>query len=259
MNKNINKYLDIKKNEVLAKVPCEIIINIEEYKAINEELASIAQEDSDSRLEKGEKGEKGKQDIQDELVITVPGFFEIQFPEEMDSIKFSLPYPVQIFKNNVLEQTSKVIHLSFDVGDRIFQASFKSPQSDIRVLNTLLENGIKYLNDDIYQTVIGIYNQFRTMSPIPFMHIELMVSQLYSTEVNGEMVPLRLSTKDYKKEYAIGTKKASHYYGSTMGFSYGYTNDFMLNDLAKTKRKENTYFENIISGDYDKLNDTNSK
>lgn len=258
MNKNINKYLDIKKNEVLAKVPCEIIINIEEYKAINEELASIAQEDSDpnSRLE---KGEKGKQDTQDELVITVPGFFEIQFPEEMDSIKFSLPYPVQIFKNNVLEQTSKVIHLSFDVGDRIFQASFKSPQSDIRVLNTLLENGIKYLNDDIYQTVIGIYNQFRTMSPIPFMHIELMVSQLYSTEVNGEMVPLRLSTKDYKKEYAIGTKKASHYYGSTMGFSYGYTNDFMLNDLAKTKRKENTYFENIISGDYDKLNDTNSK
>ncbi len=261
MNKNINKYLDIKKNEVLAKVQCEIIINVEEYKAINEELASIAQEDDSTKgkWNTQKRATQDEQDTQDELVITVPGFFEIQFPDEMDSIKFSLPYPVQLFKNNVLEQTSKVIHLSFDAGDRIFQASFQSPQSDIRVLDTLLENGVKYLNDDIYQTVIGIYNQFRDMSPIPFMHIELMVSQLFSTEVNGEMVPLRLSTKDYKKEYAIGTKKASHFYGSSTGFSYGYTNDFMLNDLAKTKRKKNTYFENIISGDYDKLNDTDKK
>jgi len=260
LNKNINKYLDVKKNEVLAKVPCEIIINIEEYKAITEELARAAQEDNPKA--KGAKGAKDstvQDDVQDELVITVPGFFEIQFPDDMDSIKFSLPYNVQLFKTNILTQTSKIVHLSFDVGDRIFQASFKSPQSDIRVLNTLLENGVKYLNDDVYQTVIGVYNQFKNMSPIPFMHIELMISQLYSTEVNGEMVPLRLSTKDYKKEYAIGTKKASHFYGSTTGFSYGYTNDFMLNDLAKTKRKKNTYFENIISGDYDKLNDTDKK
>jgi len=260
MNKNINKYLNIKKNEVIAKVNCEIILNVEEYKAINEELAALAEQDTPEEKSKTQiDANHDEEDSQNELVIVVPGFFEIQFPDDMDSIKFSLPYDVQLFKNNILSQTSKVIHLSYAPGDRIFQASFFSPQSDIRVLDTLLENGVKYLNDDIYQTVLGVYKQFESMSPIPFMHIELMVSQLFSDSVNGEMVPLRLTNKDYKKEYAIGTKKASHHYGSTTGFSYGYTNDYMLNDLAKGKRKENTYFENIISGDYEKLKDTDEE
>jgi hypothetical protein len=254
MNKNINKYLDIKKNEVLAKVPCEIIINVEEYKNIEEELASFAEEGETQKTIS-----KDEEELKEELVITVPGFFEIIFPDEMDSIKFSLPYKVQLFKTNILKQSSKLIHLNFEPGDRIFQASFKNPQSDIRVLNTLMENGVKYLNNDIYQTIIAIYNQFKTMSSIPFSHIELMVSQLFSTSVNGEMVPLRLTGKEYKKEYAIGTKKSAHQFGSTTGFSYGYTNDYLLNDLSKSKRKENTYFENIISGDYEKLNDTNKE
>jgi len=238
------KYLEIEKNKVKATEYCELSINLEEFTKVKEEMLS-----NDSTVELTEINSKNS------LVITVPGFIELVFPNKMDSIKLTLPYEIQVFKNDILISNSKELKLAFHQGDTIFQAQFKSFQTNILTLGSLFENRFKYISDDIYQLTVGIYNQLKGISGAHFINIELILSQLFGTELNGRFVPLRLTGKEYSKEYALNTKQSAHNFGNSIGFSYGYSNDYLLNKMSNTTKKENSYFEDIIAGNYSKLKD----
>jgi len=236
--KDKSKYLDISKNEIKAKYKCMIIINLEEYKNVSEEI--IEEENGN------------------ELILNIHGFFEIFFPDELDSIQFTLPYNVNLYKQNVrVGKNSKELIFEFDPGDTIFTAHFKNKNTNIDVLSALMQNRIKYISDDIYELLISVYTQLSGVTNIDFFNIELILSQVFADKIGDKLVPLRLTNKKYSKKYAIDFQKASHNFSNIMGFSYGYVNNYLLNKIPKKKKLDNSYLENIITNKYTKIENTN--
>jgi hypothetical protein len=244
MAKDKSKLLDITKNEVKAKKLCNIIINLEEYKNVSEEI--VENEASD----------------ENELVLVIHGFFDIIFPEEMDSVSFSLPYAVNLYKHNIKSSSSKELVLEFEPGDTIFTAHFKNKNTNIDVLSALFQNRVKYISDDIYELIINIYTQLSGVTNIDFFNIETIVSQMFAEEINSKLVPLRLTNKKYSKNYAIDFTKSSHNFSNILGFSYGYTNNYLLNkvtDVHDKKKLDNSYLEDIITNKYTNIKNKENK
>jgi len=231
------KYLDISKNEIKAKKECMIIINLDEYKNVSEEIV----EDSENNI--------------NELVLNIHGFFEIVFPNDLNSIQFTLPYNVNLYKHNVINgKNSKELIFKFNPGDTIFTAHFKNKNTNIDVLSSLFQNRIKYISEDIYELVLNIYNQLSGVTNIDIFNIETILTQMFADTQNGKLVPLRLTNKKYSKKYAIDFTKSSHNFSNIMGFSYGYTNKYLMTKLTdKNKKLDDSYLENIITNKYSKI------
>lgn len=239
----LKKYFEIKESEVKALVNCKITLDLTEYKNINENYGdSVGIEET-------------------EAVFKVPGFFKIEIPSENDVIDFFFPYSVFLNKSESSEVSSKKIEIYYEEGDIIFYAKYKESNTDVRVLDSLFENGAKYLANKPDKLITSIWQQLLPSSVVPLHHLELIVSQLYGSydEKAGYYKPLRLTEHPYSKDFVLNTKQASHMMSNTMGFLYGHSNDALRTSVARRKNQDNSFFENIISGDYDKLVEDSEK
>jgi hypothetical protein len=241
--KDKSNYLDISKNEIKAKKECIIIINLDEYKNVSEEIVEDTESDTN------------------DLVLNIHGFFEIVFPNDLNSIQFTLPYNVNLYKHNVSNgKNSKELIFKFLPGDTIFTAHFKNKNTNIDVLSSLFQNRVKYISDDIYELVLSIYNQLSGVTNIDIFNIETILTQVFAENINGKLTPLRLTNKKYSKKYAIDFTKSSHNFSNIMGFSYGYTNNYLMTKVTdKNKKLDNSYLENIITNKYSKIKENEQR
>jgi hypothetical protein len=237
-----NKYLYIQDNVVYTKEPARIFLDLNEYKNINEDVELAFDE---------EQLNAGIEEIGN--VYEIPGFFTLEFPEQNDSIQFYFPYNIFIFQTENSEVTSKSIEINYDSDSPVFYAKFKKEATDIRILDKLFENGVKYLSDNIPFLVLNIWKQFKPTMNLPLHNIELILSQLYGVKVNGKWVPVRLTPEQkYCKECALNTKQSAHYFNKTLGFLYGYSNDALLTAITNPSvlDKESSYLEKMIEGEF---------
>lgn len=243
--KKINKYLTIDEDgsTVITKVNCTIEINLEEYKNISEDYGEAV----------------GVEELNS--VFKIPGFFRIYFNDDMDTLDFFFPYSVYLNKTEDNKVNSKLIKIEYEPGDTVFYAKYKEMNTNIKVLDSLFENGAKYLASKPEQLVMSIWNQLLPTSNIPMHHIELMVSQLYGSydKTTGEFKPTRLTDDKYSKENMMNTKVATQNTYNSLGFLYGYTNDALRTSMVKKKNKENSFFEDLIGGNYDKMIEDSKK
>lgn len=233
----IKKYLEVEKNKITAKTPARITLNLDEYRDFNENYGE----------------EIGIADI--ENVLEVPGFFTIEFPDEGDSIDFFLPYNIYINKTDQFEQTKEQIIINFKKDEMIFYANFKEEETNIRILKSLFENGVKYLGDKPDKLITAIWQQMLPNTNVPIWHIEVIVSQLYGTydSKTKEILPLRLLDVPYSKKYILNLKQSAHMMNQTLPIMYGYSRDALRTMVTKKVRGKNSFFENIVSGNYDEL------
>jgi len=236
-SKKIREYLKVEKHKVFAKTNVTIKIELEEYKNLGEnygEEVGIAEIDN---------------------VLEIPGFFTMEFTQEGDSIDFFFPYSIYLNKGTVIQENKDIIELQFQPEEMIFYSAIKNNETDIRVLKSLFENGVKYLGNKPDKLLTAIWLQVLKNTNIPWWHLEVLVSQLYGgyDKKTKEMVPLRLLNVPYNKKYILNLKESSHKLNQTMPFLYGYSKDAIREMVSKKKRGENSFFENILSGDYDKL------
>ena len=239
----IKKYFDIVDSEVKALVDCQIVLDLTEYKAISEDYGdNVGISETES-------------------VFEVPGFFRVEFIEEEDSLDFFFPYKVYLNKTESSEVTSKQVKIMYSAGDTVFYAKYKTSDTDVRVLDSLFENGAKYLANKPDKLVTAIWQQLVPSSNVPMHHIELIVSQLYGeySDKKGYYLPLRLTDKAYSKDFVLNTKQSSHMMHNTLGFLYGHSNDALRTSISKRNKKENNFFENIIGGEYEKLIEDSNK
>jgi hypothetical protein len=234
--KKINAYLNVEKHKIGTKIPAKIVLDLDEYKTISElygEEAGISEIDN---------------------VFELPGFFTIEFPTESDSIDFFLPYDIYLVKPTKVEKNKDQLILEFNAGDPVFYAQFKSEDTDIRVLKSLFENGVKYLGNKPDKLITAIWEQLMP-SNTPWFHLEVIISQLYGTydKKTKEILPLRLTNETYSKKHILNIKESAHSMNQTMPIMYGYSKDALRSMLQKKKRGKNSFFENIASGDYDEL------
>ena len=237
MSNKIDKYFKVTRNTLVAKEKCRIQLDPKQYKFSPEEVKTFQDEKF--------------------LVMTIPGYFEIQLLDSMDTISFTLPYEIELVKNNIVEQSNDRLILEYSKDDIIFIAQFVTTNTNIRTIESVIENGVKYLNDDIYETVINIYKNIKNLTPALMVNFEAISSMMYVIPINGEYYPLRISGKEYSAKYVVNAKNASHRVNNLTGFAFGYTNDYLLTQIVKKDKKasnkEFSYIENMISGNYHKL------
>lgn len=235
--KKINQYLDVQPNIVTAKTKTTIRLDLDEYKDINENYGE----------------EIGISEI--ENVLEIPGFFTMEFPEEGDSISLFLTYNIYLNKNDTFEKTPDEIILTYQPGEMIFYANVKEEETNIRILKSLFENGVKYLGNKPDKLLTAIWQQMLSNSNVPWWHLEVIVSQLYGTydPKTKEIVPLRLLDVPYSKKYIMNMHQSAHKMNQTLPVMYGYTNDAIRSMVSKKTRGKNSFFENIVAGDYDEM------
>ena len=232
----IKKYLNLTKNTASAKYKARILLDLEEYKEINELYGE----------------DVGIHELDD--VFALPGFFTLEFPEEGDSIDFFLPYTVYINKTESVKKTKDHLIINFEPDQIIFYANFKEEETNIRVLKSLFENGVKYLGDTPDKLISAIWQQLMPANT-PWFHLELIVSQLYGTydRTTKTIRPLRLTGLPYNKKYIMNLKESAHKLNPTMPILYGYSKDALRSMIETKKRTKNSFFENVVSGDYDEI------
>ncbi len=233
----IKKYFEIDGSEVRAKVACRVVLDLSEYKHISEDYGDVVGIEETSKIYK------------------VPGFFKVELDSVNDSVDFFFPYSVYLNKTEDSTSTSKEIKINFDVGDVIFYARFKEAETDVKILNSLFENGAKYLANKPDKLVQSLWLQLKPSAEVPFHHLELIISQLYGVydDQAGLYKPLRLTELPYNKDYVLNTKQSSHMMNNTMGFLYGYSNDALRTTVSRRNDPKNNFFEDILGGNYDKL------
>ena len=238
----IKKYLVVEKNKIIARTKARIVLNLEDYKEIN----SLYGE------------EIGIHEIDD--VLEIPGFFTLEFPEEGDSIDFFMPYSIFLHKTKKYTKSKDTIILEYQPDELIFYANYKEDDTNIRVLKSLFENGVKYLGDKPDKLITAIWQQLMP-SNTPWWHLELIVSQLYGTYDKGvkDIVPLRLTNHPYSKKYIMNLKTSAHNLNQSMPILYGYSKDALRSMIQKKRKGKNSFYENIISGDYDAMTEQYKK
>jgi len=229
----IKKFLDIDKHTIKTKENAGISINLNDFKELEETIIEI-------------DGKKVN-------TLVLPGFFEVTFPDKMDSITFTFPYNININISEIQERTSQIINVSFKPGEVIAFVEVINTNTDMRLLESMFEGSIKYLNKDIYKRITSTFDQMQKINDVQLAHIELIYSQLYMIPMNGEYLPLRLTGKEYKPEYLINTKNSSQLLNNMAGMSYGFTNDFLTAEMTKKKRKAKSDMEHIMSNTYNQL------
>jgi len=232
----IKKYLKVENHKIFTKIPARIVFILEEYKEINENYGE----------------EIGISEI--ENVFEIPGFFTLEFPGEGDSIDFFFPYNVYIQKTSKVKIDKDFIIIDFDPDDLILYANFKNDETDISVLSSLFENGVKYLGNNPDKLITAIWQQLMPANT-PWHHLEVIISQLYGAydKTTKMVVPLRLTNLEYSKKYIMNLKESAHNLNQTLPIQYGNSKDAIRNMIQRKKRGENSFFENIVSGDYDEL------
>jgi len=232
----IKKYLNVEQHKIYTKLKSRIILQIEDYKDITEAYGE----------------DIGISEI--ENVLEIPGFFTLEFPEEGDSIDFFFPYNVYLQKTNSIEKTKNTLAINYNPEDLIFYANYREEETDIKILSSLFQNGVKYLGDKPDKLVTAIWQQLMPANT-PWWHLEVIVSQLYGTydRKSKMIVPLRLTDLPYSKKYIMNLKESAHNLTRILPIQYGYSKDALRGMIQKKNSGENSFFENIVSGDYDEL------
>ncbi len=239
----IKKYLDIEKSTITTKVSARVVLDLSEYKNIDEEY-----------------GEKlGLSDIDN--VIKVPGFFTIEFPDENDKIDFFFPYDIYLHKTEDTEITRDEIIINFEPDDLVIYGNYKNTAANISTLSSTFQNGSKYLGNKPDMLISSLWQQLEKISNVSIHHLEIIVSQLYGTYDKSRkmIVPLRLTGKAYNKKYILNLKQSSHELNNVLGFMYGYSNDSLRTSVSKKKKGENSFFEDVAGSHYDKLEEWSKK
>lgn len=222
------KYLDVKQNEIITKFPCIIRIPADEYKYSDNDLL----DEDEFQMQAGE-----------ESSFKIPGVFEIEFPEQGETINIFLPYPVNIIKPEEFEANSKGMVFSYEAGDMILNAFNKVVETNIETLGNLFENRVKYLRGFLAEQLEAIWSQLESTTNYRSHHLMLILSLLYAKMGSDGPVLIRHTPEqEYKKEYAINTKESSHFFSlGAQSFNYGYTNDAIWESINKNRYQNLTF------------------
>jgi hypothetical protein len=229
---NLMKSLNIEEKTIKAKYRCKVHIQSELY---------------------------SKNEIQDVgPYYKIPGFLEIFMldgPNEGDVLEISLPYTVNLHKNDTEEDDSDII-ITYEKGETILSGDYVASSTDISYIDRLFEGRVKFLNNDVITKILLIHKNMLSTSNISLHHIETLVQGTYSESKGDKIIPLRLTGKPYSAKYSTDLKKSVHTLSAgKMGNVYGYSNDAIISQLSVSDRRANTKtdIEKILDSEYKDL------
>ena len=174
--KQFNNILEIKKNEIIAKTPCSIIIDDSEY-------------DDISLIDCGDK-------------YQTIGVLTVQYGEAPDVNFTTLPFAIMVdlFKPAEIIEDGHITTLNYEVGETIIKQEYYDDNFNERTVDRLFEGGAKYITNPEVLTM----NIHSNLAGIDLVHIEAVVSNMFR-DSEDLTTPARLT--NYKNVTIIGQKK----------------------------------------------------
>jgi hypothetical protein len=212
--KEIEKYLKIEKNRIIAKKPARVLIDKTEYK-------------EDQITETPE-------------YYLIPGIIEIYFPDDMKFIQLPFTFNVKLKKNDSVVETKNEILIEYQPGDVIIEQKFKAKEISFKTLSRILEGSARFLRTP-EQYVLTIAEQLNYT--IDLVHIEIIVQQIFRC-ADDLSKPCRLC--DYKNCEIVGISKIPKYTSWLLALEFERVKSVLKHVLVHKTPMKNTAFEKIF-------------
>jgi hypothetical protein len=172
---DLNRILDIKEKEIIAKEDISIVIDLKEY--------------NDKNL------------VEYENKYVMPGLLTIQHGTENIAF-YSLPFnfDVNLYKTDNLQKRGKIIQINYVKGEKVLDKDKYMKKINPAVITKILDGVTKYTKDPRILLEMLIDEMPSTDS----CHLELTISNLFRSEANLK-IPARLN--NYKDPVIVGVKQ----------------------------------------------------
>jgi hypothetical protein len=154
--KLMNKYLDIQKTKIIAKLPVTITIDRKDYHET--ELLETSE------------------------YFQIPGLLNLTAEELKENIELPFDFQVKIFKPTDYYTDKSDVILNYITGETIIQQDYIIKSTDPSIIRKLFDAGYKYLNTPERLTEI-IYKQ---IPDIDMCYIELIVQNMFRSKKNTQ-------------------------------------------------------------------------
>jgi len=221
--KTFDNVLDIKKNEIFAKVPCSIIIDDQDY-------------DDISLIDCGDK-------------YQINGVLNIQYGDTPETIGFiTLPYAIMVdcFKPTDISIDGHIITMNYEVGELMIRQDYYDDTFNERTVDRLFEGGAKYINNPetlvmtIHDKIVGI----------DLVHIETIVSNMFR-DSEDLTIPARIT--DYRHFEIVGQKKLPYVISWLSGLTFENINRAIKVALLDGKEAKMDPLEKVVMEQYNEL------
>ena len=213
--KEIEKYLDIRKNEIIAKKLARVHIDKKEYK--EDQISETAE------------------------YYLLPGILEIYFPDDFKFIQLPFTFPVKLLKNDTVIDTRKEILIEYKPGEPIIKQKFKAKELSFKSLNRILEGSVGFLRtpEQYVQVISDLLNH-----SIDLIHIELLVQHIFRCKDNNYETPCRLC--NYKNCEVVGISKLPKYTSWLLALEFERVKSVIKHALVNKTPLKGTAFEKIF-------------
>jgi len=216
------KYLDVKKNEIIAKYKCYIDINIRDYKL--EEILETSEH------------------------YIIPGIFDIVIPEFNDSVSIILNYRVHILKTSNMDEDTNVIRIFYEPGDKIVWQENYIVQSDIGFIIRLLEGRAKYIPANPIM-LLNLLNMHLTDPDL--VHLELIISNMFRTKDNNRIRCREVG--NYKNTVIVGQTNQPFTDSWLSAMAFQYIKKGLQTGIVSNSEIQNNPIEQVINNKFNTL------
>lgn len=216
-----NQVFDIQSNQIYTKYPCQITLDDQDY-------------DESSFIETSDN-------------ILLPGILDFDFPDQQESCKILINYPVFLQKTSSVERSGHIYTIYYDKNDLIISQEYKSNDVDIGLIRKLLQGHIKFINDPkvLLNVLIDV------LGNVDVVYLELLISNMF--RVSGNESQLCRWVGDYSNSTIIGVSKQPFVDSWKSALAFQHIDKAIQNGLINGQNAKNNPIENIMDEDFNNI------
>lgn len=211
----INKLIDVRTKEIIAKQNCTILLDKSQY-------------DESDLIDTGEE-------------LFLPGIINLYIGEISDNKFITFPFNFQVHLNKPEDYVidGKTIILRYTPGEKILGQDYYQKQTEPGIVDRLLGGALKYI--DSPETLLdAVYEQ---LPSVDLVHLELVIANMFRVK-DDITIPCRL--KNYDNFEIVGIKKLPHINSWLTGLSFEDPNKAIKEALLKQRDNDMNPIEKVL-------------
>lgn len=218
---NPNEVFKIEPNRMISKIPCSVTLNDQDY-------------DESSFIESSDN-------------ILLPGILDFYFPEQQETSRIVINYPVYLNKTANVERNGHIYVINYDKNEEILHQEYKSNSTDVVMMRRLLQGHIKFITDP--KVLLNVLNDL--LNDIDMVYLEVLISNMFRQQENE--AELCRFTGDYSDSTIVGVAKQPFIDSWKSALAFQHIEKAIQNGLINGQTLKNNPIENIMNEDFNDL------
>ena len=218
---NPNEVFKIEPNKIISKLPCSVTLDDQDY-------------DESSFIESSDN-------------ILLPGILDFYFPEQNETSRIVINYPVYLNKTSNVERNGHIYVINYDKNEEILHQEYKSNSTDVVMIRRLLQGHIKFITDP--KVLLNVLAD--VLGNIDMVYLEVLISNMFRQEDNE--AELCRFTGDYSHSVIAGVAKQPFIDSWKSALAFQHIEKAIQNGLINGQTLKNNPIENIMNEDFDNL------